>query len=247
MTPAYSGPGMEVFCSSAQPWVLQTSTTNAVTPTNLTVPGAPTAVSATAGNASATVNWTAPANGNSTITGYTVTPYIGSTAQPTTTVTGNPAPTTATVSGLTNGTAYTFTVTATNAIGSGPPSAASNAVTPIAPTSPRSTDWCHSYRWQRFCFADVDRARQWWRHHHQLYRHTEQWDAGHRDRIPGACQRHRDGLGQWNDLHVHSYRHQLGRYQCGLRALQSRDASGIDAGLSVHDFRFVDAVGRGQR
>jgi hypothetical protein len=109
---------------------------NAVTPSNLTVPGAPTAVSATAGNASATVSWTAPANGNSTITSYTVTPYIGSTAQPTTTVTGNPAPTTATVTGLTNGTPYTFTVTATNAIGSGPPSAASNVVTPIAPTPP---------------------------------------------------------------------------------------------------------------
>ena len=109
---------------------------NAVTPSNITVPGAPTAVSATAGNASATVTWSAPANGNSTITSYTVTPYIGSTAQPTTTVTGNPAPTTATVNGLTNGTAYTFTVTATNAVGSGPPSASSNAVTPVAPTPP---------------------------------------------------------------------------------------------------------------
>jgi hypothetical protein len=109
---------------------------NAVTPSNSTPPGTPTAVSATAGNASASVSWTAPANGNSTITSYTVTPYIGSTAQPTTTVTGNPAPATASVSGLTNGTSYTFTVTATNAIGSGPASANSNAVTPTAPNPP---------------------------------------------------------------------------------------------------------------
>ena len=109
---------------------------NAVTPSNSTPPGTPAAVSATAGNASASVSWTAPANGNSTITSYTVTPYIGSTAQPTTTVTGNPAPPTASVSGLTNGTSYTFTVTATNAIGSGPASANSNAVTPTAPNPP---------------------------------------------------------------------------------------------------------------
>jgi hypothetical protein len=100
-----------------------------------TSPAAPTSVTATAGNGQATVSWTAPANGGSTITSYTVTPFIGTTAQATTTVTGSPPATSTTVTGLTNGTAYTFTVTATNAIGTGPASAASNAVTPTAPTT----------------------------------------------------------------------------------------------------------------
>ena len=101
-----------------------------------TAPGAPAGVTATAGNGSATVTWTAPANGGSPITSYTVTPFIGSTAQTPVTVTGSPPATSTTVTGLTNGTAYTFTLTATNAVGTGAASAASNAVTPAAPTVP---------------------------------------------------------------------------------------------------------------
>jgi hypothetical protein len=91
-----------------------------------TAPGAPTGVTATAGNASATVSFTAPAsNGGSPITSYTVTASPGGA-----TATGSASP--ITVPNLTNGTAYTFTVTATNAIGTGPPSAPSNSVTPAA-------------------------------------------------------------------------------------------------------------------
>src|SRR5262249_27246966 len=76
--------------------------------------------------ASATVTWTAPGTGGSPITSYTVTPYVGGTAQ---------APVSATttslsVTGLTNGTAYTFTVAATNAVGTGPASAPSAPGTP---------------------------------------------------------------------------------------------------------------------
>ena len=56
-----------------------------------TAPGAPTGVSATAGNGSATVSWTAPGSGGSAITSYTVTPYIGSAAQTPVTVSGQPA------------------------------------------------------------------------------------------------------------------------------------------------------------
>ena len=95
-----------------------------------TAPGAPTGVTATAGNAQATVGWTAPASdGGATITGYTVTPYIGATAQTPTTV-GNILSTA--VTGLTNGSAYTFKVAAINAVGTGVQSTASSSVTPSA-------------------------------------------------------------------------------------------------------------------
>jgi hypothetical protein len=106
-----------------------------VTPTAPTVPGAPTNVVATAGNATATVTWTAPSsNGGSAITGYVVTPFIGGVAQSPTTSTGTG--TSVTVPGLTNGTAYSFTVSATNAIGTGSASAQSNVVTPTAVAAP---------------------------------------------------------------------------------------------------------------
>ena len=84
--------------------------------TQATAPDAPGSVTATAGDGSATVSWTVPANGGSPITGYTVTPYVGTTAGTPVTVSGSPPATTATVSGLTNGTAYTFRVAATNAV-----------------------------------------------------------------------------------------------------------------------------------
>jgi hypothetical protein len=96
-----------------------------------TAPGPPTAVFATAGDAQASVSWTAPpSDGGSPITSYTV---VSSPAGGTATV-AFPA-TTATVTGLTNGTAYTFTVTATNGIGTSVESAPSNSVTPVAPAT----------------------------------------------------------------------------------------------------------------
>ena len=104
--------------------VPQTFTVTAV------VPGAPTIGTATAGNAQATVNFTAPAaNGGAAITTYTATSSPGGFAG----TCAGPAACTITVTGLTNGTAYTFTVTATNSAGIGAASGASNSVTPKAP------------------------------------------------------------------------------------------------------------------
>jgi hypothetical protein len=103
---------------------------NAVTPTGVTVPSAPTGVTAVPVSSSALVSWTAPSdNGGSALTGYTITPYIGSAAQSPTTV-SNPNATSSTITGLTNGSAYTFTVTANNSAGGSTASTPSAAVTP---------------------------------------------------------------------------------------------------------------------
>jgi murein DD-endopeptidase MepM/ murein hydrolase activator NlpD len=89
------------------------------------LPTPPTNAAAVAGNASAMVSWTAPAfNGGTAITNYTVTATPGGQA-----VTVNGSTTSAVVSGLSNGTSYTFAVTATNGIGA-TISGASNAVMP---------------------------------------------------------------------------------------------------------------------
>ncbi|HWI71938.1 MAG TPA: DUF4082 domain-containing protein, partial [Baekduia sp.] len=79
-------------------------------------------------SSSARVTWTAPTG--VAVTGFTVTPYAGSTAG--TPVTASGSATSAVVTGLTNGTAYTFKVVASNSSGDGPASAASNTVTPAA-------------------------------------------------------------------------------------------------------------------
>lgn len=129
-----------VKSSAAAVWLAAVVVLKSGTSTPPTVPGAPTAVTASAGNGSATVGWTAPATGGSPITSYTVTPFIGSTAQtPVTTGT-----TSATVTGLTNGTAYTFTVTATNAVGTGPASAPS---APVTPGIPAGGSWAPLQTW----------------------------------------------------------------------------------------------------
>jgi hypothetical protein len=96
-----------------------------------TAPGAPTAVSATAtGQTTATVSFTAPAsNGGSAITSYTVTSSPGG-------VTGTGSTSPITVSGLTASTAYTFTVTASNAAATSVASTASTSVTTSAPPAP---------------------------------------------------------------------------------------------------------------
>jgi hypothetical protein len=92
-------------------------------------PNVPTIGTATVSGVSgrASIPFLAPAfNGNSTITSYTATSSPGGiTATVSQAVSGNII-----MNGLTNGTAYTFTVRATNSIGQSTASAASNAVTP---------------------------------------------------------------------------------------------------------------------
>ena len=95
-------------------------------PITATVPGAPTIGTATGGNAQASVTFTAPASdGGSAITGYRVTSTPGSI-----TATGSSSP--IVITGLSNGTAYTFKVAAQNIVGYGAESAASNSITPTA-------------------------------------------------------------------------------------------------------------------
>jgi titin len=94
-----------------------------------TVPDAPTGVSATAGNAQLAVTWTAPAsNGGATITDYLVEYNSGSGWA--TFTDGVSTSTTATITGLTNGTAYQVRVSAINVAGTGTGSNASAARTP---------------------------------------------------------------------------------------------------------------------
>lgn len=103
-----------------------------------TAPDAPASVSAVAGDSRASVRWTTPANnGGAVISSFTATssPAGGSC---TVTVVSNTS-LSCVVSNLTNGTEYTFTVTATNSVGTSPASVASNAVTPIAVTVPIAT------------------------------------------------------------------------------------------------------------
>lgn len=101
------------------------------------VPDAPTIIkNATAGNAEATVSWTAPASdGGSPILGYVVTPYVGYYAFPS--VTYNSTATTQVVTGrVINGLTYRFRVQAINAVGTSAYSKVTNAVFPSTAVAP---------------------------------------------------------------------------------------------------------------
>jgi hypothetical protein len=87
-------------------------------------PNAPTSVAATAGDESASVSFTPPAN----VGGSAISEYYAVSNPDRVTVSGATSP--INVTGLTNGTPYTFQVWALNTYGPGPFSAASNSVTP---------------------------------------------------------------------------------------------------------------------
>ena len=105
-------------------------------------PGAPTIGTATdATGGAVSVTFSAPScTGSNAITGYTATSTPGS-------VTGTAASSPITVSGLTNGTAYTFKVKATNGAGTGPESAASNSATPTAVVGQQAYTTAGTFSW----------------------------------------------------------------------------------------------------
>jgi len=103
--------------------------------TTVTAPGVPTSVSATAGSTQATVTWTAPVNnGGSDITDYNIQYSSNSGSTWTTFSDGTSTSTSATVTGLTNNTAYVFRVRAINLYGNGDYSSATSSVTPTQVT-----------------------------------------------------------------------------------------------------------------
>jgi titin len=97
----------------------------------VTVPGAPRGLAATAGDAQVSLSWKAPSSdGGATITGYRV--YQGTSKKPVASVAG----TAATVKSLSNGTTYSFKVTAVNKAGEGPASGTASATPAAAVTKP---------------------------------------------------------------------------------------------------------------
>ena len=105
------------------------------TATATNTPGAPTMGGATGGDTSATVSFSAPlSDGGSPIMSYTATAVDGTKpANGGETASGPSSP--ITITGLTNGDSYTFTVAATNSNGAGAASAPSNAVVPAGPAT----------------------------------------------------------------------------------------------------------------
>ena len=117
-----------VVAMSGAGWGAASEPSNTVRPMAPEPPGAPVDVVAVAGDAQATVSWSPPSQvGSSPIREYRVTSSPSGGWCVVTTAT-------CTVTGLTNGTVYTFSVEARNDEGWGPASQASAAVTPQAPS-----------------------------------------------------------------------------------------------------------------
>ena len=134
------GTGYTVEVSSSAAFSLTSTASHAFTTAGsaVTVPGQVTGLTATAGDAQITIEWTAPDNGGSDITDYDYSTNNGATWRSTGTTgisyvitqTGTPNP-----ASLSNGTSYFVKVRARNFKGAGPASAASTA-TPQAQTAP---------------------------------------------------------------------------------------------------------------
>ena len=95
-----------------------------------TVPDAPIIGTATSGDMQASITFTAPvSDGGAVIDYYTASSSPGGINVSTTSATS------VVVTGLSNGTPYTFTIYAHNSIGTSSPSSASNEVTPVNPNA----------------------------------------------------------------------------------------------------------------
>ena len=121
-----------VTATNTGPFTSGPSNTLFATPTAApTAPGAPSLASAVRADSQVTLTWQAPAsNGGSPITGYTATASPGGRTCTTTGALFCP------ITGLTNGVNYSFTVTATNAVGTGAPSNSLSATPATAPSAP---------------------------------------------------------------------------------------------------------------
>ncbi len=163
-TPAngYSGPDSFTFTASDGSLSDTGTISLTVAAPTATAPGAPTIGTAVPAEGEAAVAWTAPAStGGSPITGYELTPYANGAPQPVIVLGADTTSTT--VTGLTNGVAHTFKVAAVNAVGTGPQSAASNAVTPQwwLPWSSGSTAVTELFTWMTGKAPTATEATTW--------------------------------------------------------------------------------------
>lgn len=116
----FSGQGVNNFGTSV--------TGTSVTQTLTTVPQAPTIGTATTQGNEVIITWTLGNNGGKNLSSITVTPYLNGTTAQTATTAATTTATSATISGLTQGSAYTFKVKAANANGNSAESSATNSV-----------------------------------------------------------------------------------------------------------------------
>ena len=115
--------GTAYSCSvTARNAIGQSLASGSVTATPATVPGAPSITAISASNAELSITFAPPASDG----GSAVTSYSASCGASTTTATGASSP--LKITGLTNGTTYSCTVSATNEVGSGPASAAQTGI-----------------------------------------------------------------------------------------------------------------------
>jgi hypothetical protein len=127
-----------VVASNANGSSQPSAASNAVIPTPPTAPGPPPAPVASSRNQGAIVSVAPPlSDGGSPITSYTVTSDPNGI-----TATGTSSP--ITLTGLTNGTAYTFSVVATNALGTSQASPASGPITPSAALAPANDNFANA-------------------------------------------------------------------------------------------------------